>query len=162
MIWCHLTWFTLIFVYSIKTHDEIVSAVLWQSIFYVVCAIALIFAFCEGMQRFINAFDELNDALIQLHWYRYPIRIQRMLIPLMMNAQKSVKIAFFGSISGNREQFKKVRNCEVLILHSSTNDIDFFRFVLFDFSRWSIRLIHTLWYFVKFINEYISSLHFNM
>lgn len=81
---------------------------LLESIFYGFWAIALIFATCECIQRFTNAFDDINDAIERLDWYLYPIEIQRLLIPIMMYAQKPVVIEVFGSISCSRDQFRKV------------------------------------------------------
>lgn len=66
------------------------------------------FATCECVQRFTDSFGDLNDEIGQLHWYLYPVKIQKLLIPITMNAQKPVVVAFFGSISCSREQFKKV------------------------------------------------------
>lgn len=66
------------------------------------------FGICEGIQRFTNAFEEVNDEINQLDWYRYPLEIQQMLVPMMIYLQKPAEIAFFGSIGGNREQFRKV------------------------------------------------------
>lgn len=71
-------------------------------------ALNLVFAACECVQRFTDAFGEINDVIDQLDWYLYPVEIQRLLIPIMMNAQKPVTINFFGSITCCREQFRKV------------------------------------------------------
>lgn len=81
---------------------------LLESLFYGIIALALIFVCCECVQRFTNAFDDIDDVLLQLHWYRYPVEIQRMLIPITIYLQKPVVIAFFGSIGASREQFQKV------------------------------------------------------
>lgn len=76
--------------------------------FYGFWALSLQFATCECVQRFTNTFSDINDTLVQLTWYTYPVEVQRLLVPFIMYAQKPVGLTFFGSISCSREQFRKV------------------------------------------------------
>lgn len=69
---------------------------------------SVIFVVCECVQRVTNSYSALTDTINQFDWYLYPIEIQHLLVPIIMYAQKPVEIAFFGSITCNREQFSKV------------------------------------------------------
>lgn len=81
---------------------------LFEAVFCGFWAIALVYIVCEFGQRFSDAFSNFNDALGQFHWYLLPIDVQRMLAIIIINAQQSVVVTCFGSISCERETFKKV------------------------------------------------------
>lgn len=72
-------------------------------------ALLLVLFTCEAGQQFSNAFSKVDDIVCQLNFYLLPIEIQRMLPILIMYAQEPLVVVFFGSLSGTREQFKKVR-----------------------------------------------------
>lgn len=80
-----------------------------------VWTISLVYSACEIGQQVSNAFDEINDEIDLLDWYLYPIEIQRMLVPIMIYAQKPAVVNFFGSVECSREQVKKV-SCELSII----------------------------------------------
>lgn len=71
-------------------------------------AFNLVFFSTEIGQRFSNAFEEIDDEMNQIDWYRLPIKIQRLLPIAMMNTQATVAIDCFGSLSCNHETFRKV------------------------------------------------------
>lgn len=97
--------------------SNIDSVMLLESIFYGIWALNLVFIVCEMGQRASNNWSSFEEEVIQLHWYLYPIKIQRMLIPLMLYAQKPVVFEFFGKFSCSREQFKKVIHFKTHIVH---------------------------------------------
>lgn len=59
-------------------------------------------------QQFTNALGKVSDEFLLLNWYLFPAKIQRMLPITINNVQKPVVIGSFGTISGSRDQFKKV------------------------------------------------------
>lgn len=83
--------------------------VLAEVLFYGFWAISVVLLACELGNRISNSFDTINDEINQLVWYLLPIEIQRILPTIMINAQDPAIVAFFGSISCSREQFKKAR-----------------------------------------------------
>lgn len=84
------------------------SVMLLELIFCGIWALNFIFVVCELGQRGSDICNSFEEEIIQLDWYLYPIEIQQMLIPLIIYAQKSINIEFFGSLSCSRVQFKKV------------------------------------------------------
>lgn len=97
--------FPQLFPFNVQSHSD--SVVLLQAVFFCVLAIVFVFIACELCHRLETSFSEINVAICKLQWYSYPINIQRMLVPCLIYTQQPVVIAFFGSIAGNREQFKK-------------------------------------------------------
>lgn len=71
-------------------------------------AFGTVFFVCELGQRVSDAFETYEDTIIAFDWYAFPIELQQMLLISLQNAQQEVEIECFGSISGNRETFKKV------------------------------------------------------
>lgn len=82
--------------------------ILLQSFFAGILAITTVLATSE-IGHYVQNVSDFNYTVSQLDWYRYPIKIQRMLVPVLIFVQKPVVIQFFGSFSSSREQFKKVR-----------------------------------------------------
>ena len=80
-----------------------------------IMALNLVFVTCEIGQRVSNNCCGIEEEMVQLDWYLYPIKIQRMFIPMMIYVQKPVEIEFFGSFSCSREQFKQVRNENLIV-----------------------------------------------
>lgn len=102
-------------------------------------AFVLLFVVCEIGQQTTDAFNEVEYAIDRLDWYLYPIKMQKMLVPIMVYAQKPVDMEFFGSFTCNRDQFKKARLNSNLEIESI--DLNFLNFC----DRWSILAIHILW-----------------
>lgn len=107
-----LIFFPIIFQWQ---HEEN-SMVLQLTIFEASFALAILLTACELCQRIENAFAEIDDMIDQFDWYLFPIEIQRILPIIITMAQKPITIECFGSISCNRDAFKKV---------SSTNHLCF-------------------------------------
>lgn len=68
----------------------------------------MLFLTCEVGHRCSSAFNEIYELECQLEWYRYPIEVQQIFRLITLNARKPMEIAFFGSSTCSREQFKKV------------------------------------------------------
>lgn len=63
---------------------------------------------CFLGQKVSDAFEEIDQEISQLDWYRFPIYMRQPLLILIARAQVSASIEVFGSISCDREAFKKV------------------------------------------------------
>lgn len=115
--------------------------------FYALC---IVFIACELCERLTIAYAELEQKIEQFEWYAFPIKAQRLLPILMLNAQQPITLQCFGGISTNREAFKKVH------LWSSENskkkNTDFFILINAHF-RWWIRRTRTTRCFVKLIRN---------
>lgn len=73
-----------------------------------ICAFGLVGCSCEMGQRFTTEFDDVGDAVDKLNWYLFPIGVQRLLPTVIISAQQQLTIECFGSVSCQRESFKKV------------------------------------------------------
>ena len=71
-----------------------------------------------------NAFEEIDDGIGQLDWYLMPDDLQRMLPFLIAVSQKPVILRAFGSISCEREDFKKVSQNVFISNPSGRNKTD--------------------------------------
>lgn len=71
----------------------------------------LVFICCELAQRITNKFDEINAQIDKFKWYSFPLKVQKILPTLMVNAQQPVDLECFGSIACNRETFQRVSSC---------------------------------------------------
>lgn len=82
---------------------------LFTGIFYVCIAFIVVLLICEICQRGCDLFNNIDEILVQqLNWYSLPNEVQRAL-PLIINVtQQITEIKCFGSISCNRDTFKKV------------------------------------------------------
>lgn len=69
----------------------------------------LVLLVCEVGQRITDEFRGVDEAFGNVHWYLLPLELQRMLPLIIAYTQEPVIIAFFGSASCTRNQFKKVR-----------------------------------------------------
>ena len=81
---------------------------LFESIFSGIWALILVFAVCEFCQRMTNIYHEINFTVYQIDWYKPPIEIQRMLLIILIYTEQPLDFEFFGSMTCNREQFKRV------------------------------------------------------
>lgn len=71
-------------------------------------AIAVQFFSCELCQRISDAFDEIGNLMSNLDWYLFPIELKQIQLMAMIHAKQPVQIACFGSISCDRNTFRKV------------------------------------------------------
>lgn len=77
-----------------KLEDFIVPSVL------VIASFSPILLFCELGERLTDRFNQIGNEVLQWHWYKYPIRIQRM-FPIIISG--------IGNIQCSRGAFKKCK-----------------------------------------------------
>lgn len=85
------------------------NTVLIQRLNQVVGSIGFVFVCCEFGEKLSNAFDEIDSVIKQFDWYKFPVKLGKMLPMLIASAQEPAKLSVFGSISCAREDFKNVR-----------------------------------------------------
>lgn len=68
---------------------------------------------CDIGHRVNGLFDQTIATINQFDWYLIPIKIRRLLPTLLIVAQQPVEIVVIGSISANRNTFKKVNFSQV-------------------------------------------------
>lgn len=73
-----------------------------------ISAFGLVGFSCEMGQRFTTNFDEVNDDINKLNWYKFPIEVQRLLPILTLVTQQQLVVECFGSVACLRESFKSV------------------------------------------------------
>ena len=104
-------------MYLPQSQDTIDSVDLLNTVFLGLCALTTVFVICELCQQISNAFEEFNDMIGQFKWYLFPVKVQRILPTIIINAQQPVYLDCFGSIACNRDTFKRVR-AELFLLIS--------------------------------------------
>lgn len=72
-------------------------------------SIGFVYVCCEFGEKLSDAFEEIDSAIMQLDWYKFPAKFGKMLLMLIAGAQEPAKLRVFGSISCSREDFKNVR-----------------------------------------------------
>ena len=68
-----------------------------------------VFISCELCERLMGEYDDIGYVICQFDWYLLPIKIQKTLPTIIINAQQAVDIQCFGSTNANRESFQKVQ-----------------------------------------------------
>lgn len=63
---------------------------------------------CELGQRSTEVFLEIDRKFERLHWYLFPIEVQRIIPTISCAMQKPFIIGCFGIVELSRDQFKKV------------------------------------------------------
>lgn len=118
--------------------------------FQVVYAFGEIFVACELSQRVNLAFNECNDTIDHLEWYRFPAKIQQILPIILIYTQQPVELTYFGSTGLNRDRFKRASQINYLRNFLLVKSVDS---ELYAYFRWSIRHIHILQFLGNFITE---------
>lgn len=80
-------------------------------------AFGVLFIFCEMGEQISSTFGEVEDEMYRMDWHLFPIKTQKMMLIVVVNAQQPVKIMGFGNIPAIRPTMKTVKL------------IDFFDFV---------------------------------
>lgn len=94
--------------FPFQLHHETNIFILFGLMLEVVFAFGLVFIVCEIGERISTAFNEIDDVIDQFKWYLLPAEVQRMLPTIILNVQQKVALKCFGSISCQREAFRKV------------------------------------------------------
>lgn len=89
--------------------DDVDTLELFEAAVYGCCAFTEIVFTSEIGQIFGDKFEEIDEKINELDWYRLPMEIQRMLPTAMINMQQSTLITCFGTLSCSRETMKMVR-----------------------------------------------------
>lgn len=87
-------------------HENIMSTLV-----LIVCGVfglVIVFVECELGQRMSNEFGGIGFTIDKLDWYLFPIDVQRMLCVIIANAQQTISLECFGSMTCTRELFKQV------------------------------------------------------
>lgn len=98
-------------------------------VFYASYAFGVIFFICKLGQRLTDAFGEIGVVIESFQWNLFSLEVQKLLIIILMVEQQPVYIECFGSTSGIRETFKKVRFTKVTIGKSFTSNKDYRSFI---------------------------------
>lgn len=69
---------------------------------------AFVFVICEFGQKLSDGFNGIDDECGQFDWYLHSMEVQKLLPTLIIVTQKPISLKAFGSISGDRQSFKKV------------------------------------------------------
>lgn len=84
-------------------------------------AFGIVLFACEMGERISDAFDEINDAISEFHWYLFPNKWKKVLAIIIQFSDQPVDIEFFGSISANRPTFNNVSGVTYLFSHNTEN-----------------------------------------
>lgn len=63
---------------------------------------------CELGQQFTNSFEKPSNKIVAFKWYLFSSDIQQLLPTILIGTQQPVFIECFGSVSANRDTFKRV------------------------------------------------------
>lgn len=85
----------------------------------------VVFISCELSQRLADAFTEFNDLIDEYRWFRFPIKVKRILPMTLIIVQKPVSLQYFGSYLCCREAFKNVREINFFRTLDTYRMIDF-------------------------------------
>lgn len=134
-------------VASWKCHATVAILLILNGIF----AFVAVFIACELGQRMSDAFVEIDITIDRFDWHLFPIEVQRLLPMVMANAQQSVSLECFGSISCGRVVFKSV--C-ISVEYIFDYRFECWHVIRFRFHfRLSIDHIHILWCSVNLVME---------
>lgn len=73
----------------------------------------LIGLFCEFGEMVTNQFDLFDYELWQREWHLLPMKLQRMLILIMANTQKTTQIQGYANTLCARTAFKEVKKNKI-------------------------------------------------
>lgn len=83
-----------------------------QSVILLILSLTFVFLPCEFGYKLSEAFEEIDYEIDQMHWYKFPAKMWKMLPLFLVGAQEPVYLHVFGSKSCAREDFKAVcTNC---------------------------------------------------
>lgn len=68
---------------------------------------------CSASEELKGRFEDINIYL-RFRWYRYPIKLQRIVAIILIDNQKSDVFKVIGSLTASRETYKKVRIRELI------------------------------------------------
>lgn len=69
----------------------------------------IVFLFCELGQRLTDQFNEIDKEINRFDWFKFPLRVRKVLPIIMNGTQSLVEIKGFGNIPCSRDSFQNVR-----------------------------------------------------
>lgn len=84
------------------------------TVFQIFWSTGLAFIPCELGERTSGTFVEICDEIDNFDWYAFPMKIQKILPLILINAQEPVAIECFGSIACARDVFKRVSKTQII------------------------------------------------
>lgn len=120
--------FLILFLFSsLQKSDNVLDTIeLTMALILQFWSLLMIFFFCILGEMVTNQFEMFNDELNQCNWYVLPLELQKIMIIVMVNAQRETVIRGFGNILCTRQTFKKVER-----FFLSTKSILFVTFIYF-------------------------------
>lgn len=83
--------------------------------FYRLCyAFGLLFMYCEMGEQISGAFGEIEDEMYEMDWHLYPIKTQKIMLIILINAQQPVEFMGFGNFPANRETMQRVNSTQII------------------------------------------------
>ena len=64
--------------------------------------------------RINRAFGEIEDEMYQMDWHLFPMKLQKMVPIILINAQQPVEFMGFGNFPANRETMKRVNKIQII------------------------------------------------
>lgn len=83
-------------------------------VFYASYAFGIMMFICELGQRLSDAFEEIGVVIESFQWNLFSLQMRKLLPIILIVEQQTIDLEFFGSISGTRETFKKVKSTKQL------------------------------------------------
>lgn len=70
--------------------------------------VQLLFTFCYFGDRLTTIALEMNEAAYDIPWYRFPIKQQKFMLPIILRCQKQFVLSGCGLTSLSLQSFKEV------------------------------------------------------
>lgn len=69
-----------------------------------------IYAFCEMGETVTSQFNIIEESLNECNWYLFSLKLQRIHLIVLANAQHPTTVNGFGNLVCTRDSMKKVNN----------------------------------------------------
>lgn len=71
-------------------------------------AFVLVFIFCELGERLTHRFNRIDNEVLCLSWYMYPLKVKKILPMIVAGTQEPFILTGFGNVPCTRAAFKSV------------------------------------------------------
>lgn len=68
----------------------------------------LLFGYCEMGGQISSAFGEIEKEMYEMDWLFFPMKMQKMMLMVLRNAQQTTAFLGYGNFPANRETMKRV------------------------------------------------------
>lgn len=96
-----------------------------------IVVILFLYVFCHFGDQITQQFNDVQDAVFNMAWYKFPLEMQKNIPMIISLAQKEVYVEAFGNIHCTREIFMKVK-------FSEKNNIKNMEIYIFTFGHFQI------------------------